>query len=199
MALLFQSMVYVIKLSYILFLLYISKMFFTLLMLSKKLLSILCFTTDNNISVEFDLFCFVVKDFLMRTPFLRCNRNDDLYPFTLQSASQVTQPSVFAAITKDLWHHCLGHPSTNVLSSLRSSLRFPSSKHLSSICKSCVLGKLIKLPFSSSTSITHISFDIIHTNLWTSPIPSSSGHKYYILFLDDKTNFLWTYPLAKKS
>nr|KAJ0187266.1 hypothetical protein LSAT_V11C900503040 [Lactuca sativa] len=109
---------------------------------------------------------------------------------TTASASQVTQPSVFAAITKDLWHHCLGHPSTNVLSSLRSSLRFPSSKHLSSICKSCVLGKLIKLPFSSSTSITHISFDIIHTNLWTSPIPSSSGHKYYILFLDDKTNFL---------
>lgn len=94
--------------------------------------------------------------------------------------------SFFASITKYLWHHGLGHPGVDVLSSLRYSLHFPSSKHLSSICQSCVLGKQIKLPFSSSTSITHLPFDITQTDLWTSPTPSSSGHRYYILFLDDK-------------
>ena len=42
-------------------------------------------------------------------------------------------------------------------------------------------------------------FDIIHSDLWTSPILSSMGHKYYVLFLDDYSNYLWTFPIAKKS
>ncbi|KAI3764159.1 hypothetical protein L2E82_14162 [Cichorium intybus] len=165
----------------------------------KNLLSIRRFTTDNNLSVEFDPFGFDVKDFPTRTPFLRCNSTGDLYPFTLQSDSQVLQPSAFASITRDLWHHRLGHLGADVLSSLKSSLNFRNVKHLSSVCESCVLGKQIKFPFSTSTSITHLPFDIIHTDLWTSPILSSNGHRYYILFLDDKTNYLWTYPLANKS
>jgi len=28
-------------------------------------------------------------------------------------------------------------------------------------------------------------FDIVHNDLWTSPILSSGGHRYYVLFLDD--------------
>jgi hypothetical protein len=40
-------------------------------------------------------------------------------------------------------------------------------------------------------------FDIVHSDLWTSPTLSSGGHRYYILFLDDFTNFLWTFPLGK--
>ena len=42
-------------------------------------------------------------------------------------------------------------------------------------------------------------FDIIHCDLWTSPILSSLGHKYYVLFLDNYTNFLWTFPISSKS
>ena len=42
-------------------------------------------------------------------------------------------------------------------------------------------------------------FDIIHSDLWTFPVLSSSGHKYYILLLDDYSNFLWTFPLSNKS
>ena len=121
-----------------------------------------------------------MKDFQTRTPILRCNSTGALYPFKLQSNSQVTQPSTFAAITRDLWHHRLGHPSADVLSSLRSTLNFPRSKLLSSVCRSCVLGKQIKLPFITSQSITHLPFDIIHTDLWTSPVLSSSGLLYFI-------------------
>jgi histone deacetylase 1/2 len=39
----------------------------------------------------------------------------------------------------------------------------------------------------------------VHSDLWTSPTLSSGGHRYYILFLDDFTNFLWTFPIANKS
>lgn len=68
-----------------------------------------------------------------------------------------------------------------------------------SLCSSCVLGKQVRLPFNDSISYTLLPFDIVHSDLWTSPVVSSSGHKYYVLFLDDYTNFLWTFPIANKS
>jgi histone deacetylase 1/2 len=39
----------------------------------------------------------------------------------------------------------------------------------------------------------------VHSDIWTSPILSSGGHRYYALFLNDFTNFLWTFPLHNKS
>jgi len=62
-----------------------------------------------------------------------------------------------------------------------------------------MFGKQVKLPFYASSSTTLMPFDIIDRDLWTSPILSSAGHKYYILFLDDYSNFLWTFPIGKKS
>jgi histone deacetylase 1/2 len=44
-----------------------------------------------------------------------------------------------------------------------------------------------------------LPFDILHSDVWTSPILSSLGHKYYVLFLDNYSNFLWTYPISHKS
>ena len=66
-------------------------------------------------------------------------------------------------------------------------------------CNSCLLGKHIKLPFVASSSITMLPFDIIHCDLWTSPILSSSGYRYYMFLLGDFSNCLWTVPLSKKS
>ena len=43
------------------------------------------------------------------------------------------------------------------------------------------------------------TFEIIHSDLWTSPIPSLSGIRYYVLFLDQFSHFLWIYPLRNKS
>ncbi|XP_057418177.1 uncharacterized protein LOC130712360 [Lotus japonicus] len=60
-------------------------------------------------------------------------------------------------------------------------------------------GKHVRLPFSSSETITLRPFDILHSDLWTSPILSTAGHRYYVLFLDDHTDFLWTFPIGKKS
>jgi hypothetical protein len=42
-------------------------------------------------------------------------------------------------------------------------------------------------------------FDIVHSDLWTSPMLSSGGHRYYVLSLDDFTDFLWTFPISNKS
>ena len=73
------------------------------------------------------------------------------------------------------------------------------NKACNSFCFSCPLGKHSKLLFYASGSYTAQPFDIIHNDLWTSPIMSASGHCYYVLFLDDYSKFLWTFPIAKKS
>lgn len=39
----------------------------------------------------------------------------------------------------------------------------------------------------------------MHSNIWTSPVPSISGIRNYVLFLDQFNHFIWVYPLRKKS
>lgn len=57
----------------------------------------------------------------------------------------------------------------------------------------------MKLPFVSSSSFFTSCFDIVHSDLWTSAIPSLSGFKYHVLFLDHYSQYVWVYPLVHKS
>ncbi|GJZ52281.1 ribonuclease H-like domain-containing protein [Tanacetum coccineum] len=75
----------------------------------------------------------------------------------------------------------------------------PAWSNLAMTNHACQLGKHVKLPFHSSDSIVTKCFDIIHSDLWTSPIVSSSGFKYYVLFLDHFSHYVWIYPLKHKS
>jgi len=149
-------------------------------------------TTDNNVSVSFDPFGFTVSDFQTGITLLRCDSRGDLYPFTI--------PPSFAGLTSSLWYSRLGHLGVSILNSLRKN-KFTCCEHFNSsvVCDSCVLGKQVKLPFLNSQTTTLMPFDILHSDLWTSPILSSAGHRYYVLFLDDFTNFLWTFPFSRKS
>jgi hypothetical protein len=54
------------------------------------------------------------------------------------------------------------------------------------------------LPFSSSSNRAAKAFDLIHLDLWTYPIVSVSGSKYYLVILDDFTHYLWTFSLKLK-
>ena len=74
-----------------------------------------------------------------------------------------------------------------------------TNDNLFSSCEVCQLGKQIKLPFQKSDSFTTSPFDIIHSDIWTSPLTSISGFKYYVIFLDDFSHFLWVFPLRRKS
>ena len=74
------------------------------------------------------------------------------------------------------------------------------NKELStSLCHACQLGRHVRLPFTSSTSSATNKFDLIHCDLWTSPVSSVSGFKYYLVILDDCSHYLWTFPLCLKS
>lgn len=67
------------------------------------------------------------------------------------------------------------------------------------VCSSCQLGKSKRQSFSSSTRISTHPLQLIHTDVWTSPVPSVSGYKYYVIFIDDFSRFSWIYPLYAKS
>ncbi|XP_071700426.1 uncharacterized protein [Rutidosis leptorrhynchoides] len=78
--------------------------------LIKNLISVRRLSVDNNISLEFDPFGFIVKDFPQGKPVLRCNSTGNLYPNTNSVLRHISTPSTFAAFSQDLWHHRLGHP-----------------------------------------------------------------------------------------
>lgn len=57
----------------------------------------------------------------------------------------------------------------------------------------------MRLPFPTSQSRASHIFDLVHCDLWTSPIPSVSRFKYYLAILDGYSHHLWTFPLRLKS
>jgi hypothetical protein len=161
--------------------------------LIKNLVSVRKFTTDNKVSIEFDPFGFSVKNFQTGMPIMRCESRGDLYPITVpHSTNKVTHSSTFAALSSSIWHNRLGHPGDHILSFLKKNKLIEcnnSSQLHSNFCNSCPLGKHIKLSFKTSSNKSLLPFDILHSDVWTSPVLSSLGHKYYVLFLDDYSNF----------
>jgi hypothetical protein len=61
------------------------------------------------------------------------------------------------------------------------------------------MAKSKKLPFLDSHLISTHPLVLIHSDVWTSPIMSPGGCKFYVLFIDDHSRFSWLYPLRHKS
>lgn len=55
-----------------------------------------------------------------------------------------------------------------------------------------------QLPFSSSVRQSSHSLELVHSNVWTSSIQSTSGCHYYVLFVDDYSRYTWLFPLKLK-
>jgi len=103
--------------------------------------------------------------------------------------------------TDMVWHQRLGHLSTSVFQHLlrHQHLPFISLVDQSNVCESCQLGKAKQLPFSESSRSSSSPLEVIHSDVWTSPVPSLSGCKYYVLFINEYSRFTWLYPLMNRS
>ncbi|GKA97812.1 ribonuclease H-like domain-containing protein [Tanacetum coccineum] len=161
----------------------------------KNLIYVRQFVHDNNCTVELDAFGFSVKDFMTRRVLLRCDSTGDLYP--------VTQPSPIPhtfLVSQNTWHQRLGYTGGDVLHRLVSNNFISCNKEKPPVlCHACQLGKHMRFSFVSSNTVVTSCFDIIHSDVWTSPIPSLLGFKYYVLFLDHYSQFVRVYPLLNKS
>lgn len=137
----------------------------------------------------------------MRT-LLRSNSVGELYSVPCQTNKPTTSASPTALVVADssIWHKRLGHVNDASLNYLISAKSISCNKrHLPTCCEACQMGKHLKLPFYDSNKTVSSLFEIVHSDIWTSPISSISGFKYYVLFLDHFSHFLWVYPLRYKS
>nr|GEU64794.1 ribonuclease H-like domain-containing protein [Tanacetum cinerariifolium] len=145
----------------------------------KNLIYVRKFTYDNDISVEFDAYSFV-KDYQTQKILLCCDSMGDLYPVTQQPPLQT--PVVLLSFSSTTWHRRLGHAGDDVLHRLESSNLISCNKSkLPALCHACQLGKHVKLPFNNYASSVKSVFEIIHSDIWTSLIPSESASNKIII------------------
>ncbi|GJU67587.1 ribonuclease H-like domain-containing protein [Tanacetum coccineum] len=135
----------------------------------KNLISVHQFTCDNNCSIEFDPFGFSVKDLWTRHLLLRCNSTGDLYPIIPTTSS----PTPLLSTNQSTWHQHLGHLGHEVFHFLVSNKMIDCNKTKpTTLCHAFQIGKHVRLPFLLSNSHVKNMFDIVHSDIWTSPIPS---------------------------
>lgn len=80
-----------------------------------------------------------------------------------------------------------------------SSFGYSCSKSNTHSCHACRLGKHVHLPFQSSNNVCSSPSQLLHCDVWTSPIPSNCGFQFYLVVLDDYAPVAWTFPLRHKS
>jgi hypothetical protein len=165
--------------------------------LIQNLVSVKALSHDNSVTVEFHASGFSVKDARTRMVLHQCESPGDLYPVQA-SSTPGAGPRAFSAGV-DLWHARLGHPSANTLHQIMRGFSFFYNKKAAHSWEACRVGKHVRLPFSNSSTVASFPFELIHSDVWTFPIPSNSGFVYYLVILDDFSHFVWTFPLRKKS
>jgi transposase InsO family protein len=148
-----------------------------------------------------------VKDLQTHAILLEGKSENGLYPLRLRRWSSKNKNPVFTAFfglktSISVWHLRIGHPSFVTFNRVIKAHSLPTSNvsfNKDQLCDSCLMGKSKKLPFFASERVSTTILELVHTDLWTSPIPSISGYKYYILFVDDFSRYTWIYPLHHKS
>jgi hypothetical protein len=172
---------------------------------SANLVSINKFCRDNKCFFILTDSYFCVKDNKTGTTLLQGPSENGLYPlhFHHPSANKMKAFTAFLGVktTDMVWHHRLGHPSASVFQHLHSHQHLPVSGSInkSQVCDSCQLGKAKQLPFSDSARVSSAPLELIHSDVWTSPVHSMSGCRFYVIFVDDFSSFTWLYPLINKS
>jgi hypothetical protein len=170
-----------------------------------NLLSINKFCLDNDCLFELTGYDFTVKDNQTGMVLLHGPCENGLYPIPLNRKS-MNKVKGFTALlgvktSYMVWHQRLGHPSDFVIGHLVSHHKLPilGVMNKNKVCEACQLGKSKQLPFMDSTRISEFPLDLIHSDVWTSPVPSLSGCKFYVIFIDDFSRFSWLYPILNKS
>jgi hypothetical protein len=96
------------------------------------------------------------------------------------------------------WYRRLAHPGVDTISKLSNASSVICSRRTHELRHACQLCCHTRISFVSSASRENNNFDLIHCDLWTSPIVSISGCKYYLVILDDHSHFVWIFPLRVK-
>jgi hypothetical protein len=167
---------------------------------SKNLVSIHRLTYDNNVSVEFHPFSFLIKDRATRRIILRGRCQGGLYP--LPSLKHLSSRCVLSVNKPPVsrWHGRLGHPSYAIVHKVLSTNNLDFVSEASQgVYNACQQAKSHQFPFPKSVSVSKAQLELIFSDVW-GPAPNSMGRKnYYVSFIDDYSKFTWIYLLKHKS
>jgi transposase InsO family protein len=95
--------------------------------------------------------------------------------------------------------HCqLGHMSFDTMSKVfpDEMSKVDKSKLM---CDACEYGKHTRTTYISRGLRSILPFVLVHSDVWTSPIASVSGAKYFITFIDCHSRMTWIYLMRHKS
>jgi hypothetical protein len=162
-----------------------------------NLISIQCFCLDNDCYFILTSTRYYILDMQIQALLLEGKSENGMYPIRRGKKSHKGSKAFTTALgiktTPLVWHFRLGHPSSEVVNRVVQENKLPISTvdiNKTSLCTSCQLGKSKKLLFHSSNRIFESPLHLIHTDIWTCPILSMSGYKYYALFVDDYSRSL---------
>jgi histone deacetylase 1/2 len=169
----------------------------------KRLLSVQQFCRVNCVFFEFHSSVFYVKDLITKEVLLSGQSKDGLYVLSKNSATSMPQVFLSASLSTsaDIWHRRLGHPSSRVLGFLASNKKVTcTSRPLNFQCPACSLGKSSRLSLGPTGHKTFTPLELVFSDVWgPAPILSSDGFRYFVIFVDAHTKFIWFYPLSAKS
>jgi len=128
---------------------------------------------DNNCIVVFDDSSVCVNDKTSGNIRLLASSTGNVYPLAVPDSSS----SAFAALLGPAtsWHRQLEHCGVRILSLLRNRnlVSFPNKFH--DFCKSCQLVKSHRLSFQLVEHHCQKPLELIHFDLWQSPILPNMG------------------------
>ena len=176
--------------------------------IKQNLISVSKFCKTNNTSIEFFPSSFVIKDLKTGARLTQGRSKDDVYewPWPNKGNTLGTSPKQACVSVKTSlanWHHRLGHPSSRIFQFLirKHNLQiYPTESFHNFFCESCLCNKSHKLPFGVSSLRSRGSLDLVYSDVWgPSPIESIDGFRYYLIFIDYFTKYVWLFPMAYKS
>jgi transposase InsO family protein len=110
-----------------------------------------------------------------------------------------------ATLSRALWHRRLCHIGADRLEQaikgkVATGLVVESDAPAPTHCEPCICGKHHHDPFPQRASHRATSFlEPIHSDLHQLPVLTSSGFRYWLLFIDNYSRYFWIYLLRKKS
>ena len=171
--------------------------------ISKNLLSVSRFASDNQVYFEFHADVCLVKRQGSNEILLQGKLKDGLYMFPnlVQTTPYSAHNTVIIAGSSayHLWHSRFGHAQPRVIHQIMKICNIPfTAKH--EFCESCVVGKSHQLPFNDSQTIYSKPLQLVFIDIWgSSATPATNGATYYISFVDAYTRYVWLYLIHAKS
>ena len=156
--------------------------------ITKNLISIRQFSTENSCDFVFSLNCFFLTICHTGRILLRGDINQGLY--ALSSLSPTSQTCFISQVESlTYWHRRFGHGTFPTISRI-------FNKSLSSIpvCSTCLSSKSHKQSHPPTTNRFKAPVELVHFDVrGLAPVTLSQNNKYYVCFTNDYSKFSWFY------